>query len=135
MLLIIHSSLDLLIGQDLILVGKRLAKEGKQHACPSVRPIALGYRFLSLIDCNLSNDCASEDLPHGRPPPELPPRSPTSADGTPSLPPNQPDLLRQISAQGAPQSNNEGKQYNFVHQPVIPGTVLIKNILQNLEVC
>lgn len=48
-----------------------------------------------------------DDLPHGRPPPELPPRSPTSSEVTPSLPPNQPDLLRQISAQGAPQSTND----------------------------
>lgn len=51
----------------------------------------------------------TDDLPHGRPPPELPPRSPTSSEATPSLPPNQPDLLRQISAQGAPQSTNEGR--------------------------
>ncbi|XP_022793435.1 SH2B adapter protein 1-like [Stylophora pistillata] len=50
-----------------------------------------------------------DDLPHGRPPPELPPRSPTSSEATPPLPPNQPDLLRQISAQGAPQSTNEGR--------------------------
>ncbi|KAJ7375092.1 SH2B adapter protein [Desmophyllum pertusum] len=48
-----------------------------------------------------------EDLPRSRPPPELPPRSPTSAEATPSLPPNQPDLLRQISAQAAPQPSSE----------------------------
>lgn len=48
-----------------------------------------------------------EDLPRSRPPPELPPRSPTSTDSTPPLPPNQPDLLRQISAQGSPQSSSE----------------------------
>jgi len=54
-------------------------------------------------------DCIAEDLPRGRPPPELPPRSPTSTDSAPPLPPNQPDLLRQISAQGSPQSSSEGK--------------------------
>ena len=54
------------------------------------------------------HDCITEDLPHSRPPPELPPRSPTSTEATPPLPPNQPDLLRQISAQGAPQSSSEG---------------------------
>lgn len=53
--------------------------------------------------------CIAEDLPHGLPPPELPPRSPTSTEATPPLPPNQPDLLQQISARGAPQSSNEGK--------------------------
>lgn len=55
-------------------------------------------------------DCITEDLPHGLPPPELPPRSPTSTEATLSLPPNQPDLLQQISARGPPpQSSNEGK--------------------------
>ena len=54
-------------------------------------------------------DCIAEDLPRGQPPPELPPRSPTSTDSAPPLPPNQPDLLRQISAQGSPQSSSEGK--------------------------
>ena len=58
------------------------------------------------------NDCFAEDLPRSRPPPELPPRSPTSAEATPSLPPNQPDLLRQISAQAAPQPSSEGKITN-----------------------
>lgn len=48
-----------------------------------------------------------DDMTWTRPPPELPPRSPTSTEG-PALPPNQPDLLRQISAQAAtPQANSE----------------------------
>lgn len=54
-----------------------------------------------------------------RPPPELPPRSPTSTEG-PALPPNQPDLLRQISAQAAtPQANSEGTFLSSKDQPLL----------------
>lgn len=49
-----------------------------------------------------------DDSAHSRPPPELPPRSPTSPETPgPTLPSNQPDLLRQISAQGGSQSSSE----------------------------
>ena len=64
--------------------------------------------------------CITQELPRTRPPPELPPRSPTSTDSTPSLPPNQPDLLRQISAQGSPQSSSEGKISAMWH--AVPST-------------
>lgn len=72
------------------------------------------------LDCSVYiYDCIAEDLPRGRPPPELPPRSPTSTDSAPPLPPNQPDLLRQISAQGSPQSSSEGSisvMYSFLNK-------------------